>query len=81
MADEAFQHAQPRAVLADHCRGLIGHHLLITVCFQKLANPQPTSVAPCLFRRQRVVGADHLVAIRDIGARAKEQRAVAGHVL
>src|SRR3546814_6093965 len=33
-----------------------------------------------LLRRQRVVGADDLVAIADIGARPQEQRAVIGHM-
>jgi hypothetical protein len=81
MADEALQHAQPRAVFADHRRRLVGQDLLVAVGLQELADPEPAGVAPGLLGRQRVVGADHLVAIGDVGAGPEEQRAVAGHVL
>src|SRR5665213_2105680 len=70
MGDEAFQNAKPRAVFADHGGSLIGQHLLIGARLEKLADPEPAGEARVLLGRQRVVGADHLVAIGDIGAGA-----------
>ena len=80
MPDKPFKHTKPRAIGTDHRRCLIRGDFLIAVCFQKLANPQPACIPACLFCWQRVVGADHLVAIGHICACAKEQRTVTGHV-
>ena len=49
--------------------------------FEKLANPETARVAACFLGRQRMVCADDFVAIGDIGARTKEESAVACHVL
>ena len=81
MADETLEHAQPRAVLADHRRRLVGQDALIAVGLEELADPEAARVAPGLLGRQGVVGADHLVAVGHVRARAEEQRAVAVHVL
>ena len=81
VADEAFEHAEPRAVFADHRGGLVGQDALVAVGLQELADPEAAGVAAGLLGRQRVVGADHLVAVGDVGARAEEQRAVGVHVL
>src|SRR5262249_2879809 len=77
---EAFEDAQPRAIFADPRRGLVGEHLLIGAGLEELADPQAAGIARRLPGRQRVVGADHLVAIGDVGARPQEQRAVVLHV-
>ena len=61
--------------------GLVGQHLLVGAGLHELADPQPAGVARRLLGRQRVVGADHLVAIGDVGARAEEQRAVVLHAV
>ena len=81
VAGETFEHAQPRAIGADHRRGLVGQHLLIRHRLHEFADPQAAGVARGESRRQRVVGADHLVAVGDVGARPEEQRAVVLHVL
>src|ERR1700738_5440159 len=74
VAEEAFQHAQARAIFADLRACLIGEHLLIGAGFEKLADPKAAGVARRLLGRQRVVGADYLVAIGDVGARAEAPR-------
>ena len=81
MAGEAFQHAKARAVFADHRRSLVGQDLLVAVRLEELADPEAARVAASLPGRERVVGADHLITIGDIGASAQEQRAIARHVL
>src|SRR5262249_21924747 len=45
MAEEAFQHAQPRAVFADLCTCFVGKHLLIGAGLQKLADPKAAGIA------------------------------------
>ena len=47
----------------------------------ELADPQAAGVPRGEPRRQRMVGADDLVAIGHVGLGSKEQRAVVGHVL
>src|SRR5262249_45361085 len=73
MTEKAFQHAETRAIFADHGAGFVGEHFLVDACFHDFAHPQPTGVARRFLRRQRVVSADHLVAIGDVGARPKKQ--------
>src|SRR5215475_10573510 len=77
---EAFEDTQPRAVFADLRRSLVGEHLLIGAGLEELADPQPAGVARRLPGRQRMIGADHLVTIGDVGARPQEQRPVVLHV-
>src|SRR5688572_15569885 len=79
MSVEAFENAQPRAMLADQRRGFVGEHLLIGTGLEKLADPEPAGIARRLSGRQRVVGPDHLVAIGDIGARPEKERSVILH--
>src|SRR5947207_7813920 len=79
MRDEAFQHAQPRTRLADGRACLVGQHFLIGAGLQKLPHPQPTGITRRLLGRQRVIGADHLISVGNIGARAEEQGAVIFH--
>src|SRR5215831_17309658 len=67
MTEEAFEHAQARAVFADHGARVVGQYLLERAGLEELADPQPAGVARRLLGRQRVVGADHLVAVGDIG--------------
>src|SRR6185312_12412653 len=78
--DKAFQHAEPRADFADLGARLVGQHLLIGAGLDELADPQPAGEARVLLGRQRVVGADHLVAVGDIGAWPEKQRAIIFHV-
>src|SRR5207237_10117532 len=65
---------------ADHRRGLVADHLLICTGLDELANPEATRVARRLARWQRMIRADHLIAVRDVGARAKKQRTIVLHV-
>ena len=55
MAEKALQHAEPRAVFADHGAGLVGEHLLVGAGLEELADPQAAGVARGLPGRQRVV--------------------------
>src|ERR1700733_11280979 len=81
MRDETFEHAQPRVVFADHGARRVGEHFLVGAGLQEFSDPQSSGIARRLLGRQRVIRADHLVAIGDIGARPKEQRAVILHVV
>src|SRR5229473_4281984 len=76
VAPEALDRAEPAAIFADHHARLGRSHLLIGAGLQELADPQPAGVAGRALGRQRVVGADHLVAIGDIGVRPEEESAV-----
>ena len=58
---------------------LVGQHALVGDGLEELADPEAARVAGREPGRQGVVGADHLVAVGDVGARAEEQRAVIGH--
>src|SRR5688500_2142252 len=71
VAPEALDGAQARAVLA-HLHRRLGRDLLVGAGLQELADPQPARVARRTERGQRVVGADHLVAVGDVGLRAEE---------
>src|SRR5262249_35005589 len=76
---EALDRAKARAVLADrHAR--LGRHLLVGAGLQELADPEAAGVARGAEGRQRVVGADHLVAVGTVGLRAEEERAVVPHL-
>src|SRR5437870_7310005 len=76
VAPEALNRAEPAAIFADHRARLRGLDLLIGAGLQELADPQPAGVARRAPGRQRMVGADYLVAKGDVGFRAEEQRAV-----
>src|SRR5262245_17044972 len=81
MPDKSLEHAEPRAIFADERRGLVGQNFLIGMGLEELPDPKPTSVTARLLGRQRMIGADHLVAVGDVGARPQEQRPIATHVL
>src|SRR5262249_10270946 len=81
MTEEALQHAKPRTIFADHGAGLVGQHFLVGAGLHELANPQAPGVPRRFFRRQCVIGTDHLVAISDVRARSEEQRAIVLHAI
>src|SRR3954451_8273371 len=66
MSGEVLYRAQSGTIFADH-RGRLRRDLLIRHSLEELPDPQTAGVARRPFRRQRVIRADHLVAIRDIG--------------
>src|SRR5882762_1230722 len=76
VAPEALDRAKPAAIFADHHARLRGLNLLVGAGLQKLADPEAAGVARGALGRQRVVGADHLVAIGDVGLGAEEEGAV-----
>src|SRR5205823_3273405 len=76
VAPEALDRAEPAAIFADRRARLRGLHFLIGAGLQELADPQAASVARRALGRQRVVGADHLVPIGDVGLGPEKQRAV-----
>src|ERR1700730_10416971 len=76
VAPEAFDGAEAAAVLADHGAGLGGLDLLVGAGLQELADPETAGVARRPLGRQRVVGADDLVAIGDGGLGSEEEGAV-----
>ncbi len=80
MTRKSLEDAEPRAVFPDLRGRLVGQHFLIRAGLEELSDPEAAGIACCLLGRQRVIGADHLVAIGDVGARAQEQRAVVFHV-
>src|SRR5580704_11856835 len=51
VGDKAFEHAQPRAIFADHGAGLVGENFLIGAGFEELADPQPAGIARRLLGR------------------------------
>src|SRR4051795_8118791 len=67
MAPEAFDRAEPAAIFADHRARLRSLYFLVGAGFQELADPEPSSVAGRALGRQRVIGADHLVAVGHVG--------------
>src|ERR1019366_10765272 len=71
MAGEVLESAEARTVFADQCRGLIGEHALIGAGLDKLADPQSAGVARGFHGGQRVVGADHFIPVRNVGAVAQ----------
>src|SRR5271165_2385624 len=81
VGQKSLQHAQARAVLAKHGGGFIGEHLLVGASLDKFADPEAACVARRFARGQRVVGADHFIAISHVRPRAKKQRTVVLHVL
>src|SRR6516225_9296051 len=81
VAREVLERAQPGAHFADLDRSFVGEDALVAVRLDELADPQPARVAPRAHGRQRMVRADYLVAIGDVGAMAEEERAVVRHAL
>src|SRR5690606_28090426 len=81
VAGKALKHAQSRAVFAYHCGGCVRGDTLICAGLHELADPKAAGVTRRLPGRQRVIGADHLVAKSDVGARAEEQRTIVAQVL
>src|SRR6185436_8996713 len=77
---EALDRAQPRAIFTDQRRGF-RLHSLIRARLHELANPQAAGIARGFARRQRVIGADHLVAERYIRLGSEEQSAIVGHAI
>ena len=73
-----LQRAQARAILADQHRRLVVEDALIGVGLDEFPYPQAARIAARPLGRQGVVGAYDLVAVRDAGARAEEQRAIVG---
>src|SRR6185295_19169199 len=78
VAPEALDGAQARAVLA-HFHARLGRDLLVGAGLQELADPEAAGVARGAQGRERVVGADDLVAVGDVGFRPEEERAVVPH--
>ena len=81
MARKALKRAQSRAIFTDHRRSFIGQDTLIGAGLEELADPQSAGIARRFFGGERMVGANNLVTIADIGTVAEKQRAVVGHVL
>src|SRR5262245_11019998 len=81
VTEETFEHAQSRAIFADHGAGFVGQNFLVGTRLHEFADPQTASIARRLFRRQRVVGADHLVTIGNVGPWPKEQRTEVSHAV
>src|SRR5207302_430689 len=71
---EALQGAEPRAAAAEQRRHLVGQDPLIRASLEELADPEAAGVPRGLPRRQRVVGADDLVAEGNISPWAEEKR-------
>src|SRR6185437_1446323 len=76
MAPEAFDSAEAAAVFADHRARFGGFDFLIGARLKELADPEAAGIAGGALGRERVVGADHLVAVRDVGALAEKECAV-----
>src|SRR5437764_9082343 len=81
MRQKALEHAKARAVPADERARLVREHLLVRASLDELADPEAAGVPRRLVGGQRVVGADHLVAVRDVRAGPQEQGAVVHHVV
>src|SRR5712691_10325464 len=76
VAPEALDRAEPAAIFPDHRARLGRFYLLVGAGLQELADPEPAGIAGSALGRQHVVGADHLVAISDVGLFPEKQRAV-----
>src|SRR5437588_802502 len=72
VAPEALDRTEPATIFADHRARLGRLHLLIGAGLEELADPEPTGIAGSALGRQRMVGADHLVAIGDVGLGAEK---------
>src|SRR5258708_33306414 len=68
--------SQPAAVFADHRARLGRLDLLIGAGLEEFPDPEAAGVTRRALGRQRMVGADHLVAVGDVGLGAKEEGAV-----
>jgi hypothetical protein len=73
--------AQRREQYSPDHHARLGRALLVGHGLEELADPEAASVAGSAPSRQGVVGADHLVAVGDVGLLAEEQRAVVGEPL
>src|SRR5207253_1850478 len=76
VAPEALDGTEAAAIFADDRARLRGPDLLVGAGLQELADPETAGVARRPLGRQRVVGADHLVAIGDVGLGPEEEGAV-----
>src|SRR5487761_1333293 len=76
VAPETLDRAEPAAIFADPGAGFRGFDFLVGAGLEELADPQAAGVARRTLGRQRMVGADHLVAIGDVGVRPEKDRAV-----
>ena len=76
VAGEALDLAEARAVFAHQGARFVGQHALVGDRLDELADPEPAGIAGGALGGQRVVGADHLIAIGHIRARAEEERAI-----
>src|SRR5712672_3081592 len=76
VAPEALDGAEAAAVFADHCARFGGFDLLVGAGLEELADPEAAGVARRAFGRQRVVGADHLVAVGNVGLGAEKEGTV-----
>src|ERR1700732_4594889 len=76
VAPEALDGAEAAAVFADHGARLGGLDLLVGAGLEELADPEAAGVARGALGRQGVVGADHLVPVRDVSLWAEKEGAV-----
>ena len=76
VSPEAFDRAEAAAVFADQRAGLGGPDLLVGAGLQELADPEAAGVTRRAPGRQRVVGADHFVAVGNVGLGAEKEGAV-----
>src|SRR5712672_657187 len=76
VAPEAFDRAQPAAILPDHRARLRCLHFLVGARLEELADPEPARITGRALCRQGVVGADDLVTVRYVGFGAEKQRTV-----
>jgi len=71
MTSKAFDRAEARTIFSHHRAGLVGQHALIGTRLDELANPEAAGEAGVLPGGRSMVRADDLVAIGNVGARAK----------
>lgn len=79
MALEQFDACGTAADLTEPGTRLRIGHFLVSHHLEVLAHPQPSRITRCSPCRQDVVGADHLVPVRDACSLAQEQRSVVAH--
>src|SRR5262249_38780665 len=79
MRHKPFEFAKPRAKLANHSRSF-GSHPLVRARFQKLPDPQTARIPSRFACGQRVIGADHFIAKRDIRFWSEKDSAEISHL-